>query len=291
MKHVCLMALAFVLNATIYAQNVPNGGFENWTLQVVYEDPENWITLNMLGALGAPATVVQSTDAHTGNYAALLETVETDMGGDGIADTLPGTMTLGLFDISGETPSGAPVSGTPDTLAGWFKFLPQGNDGFGLAVTMSRWNTATQSREIVGYGDFMNTAEFSQYARVAIPIEYYTEDAPDTVEIQILNSIGTTTPGTQLFVDDLTLKEMSTASISTPDVFSVSCFPNPADAMLTINSPVGGEAALLTITGEQLETIQLTPGSSLQLNTSDYQNGVYFVRHANGKNTRFVIQH
>ena len=72
-KQVLFIAFAGALS-TLNAQSFPNGGFENWTNQGTYEDPQYWTGMNMLTLFGAEETAIKSTQAHSGTYALKLVT-------------------------------------------------------------------------------------------------------------------------------------------------------------------------------------------------------------------------
>lgn len=275
---------------------VPNGGMENWVTQMGVEDPAGWMTLNFMSAFGAPLTVEKTTDAHSGTYAAKLVTVESDFMGQ--MDTIPASLTLGTVDFaSGEGTSGAPLVAAPDSLVGWFKFLPADNgstddDEFGLSITLSRWDAVNEVREIIAYGDYISNGAMASYTRVAIPIEYYLEVIPDTMEITMANAVVFRTPGTALFVDDLTLIYESTASVDPVTMLSpIRCYPNPAGAALSVVSPANVTLEVYNALGKHIETVSLTAEVPFTLSTAGYKNGVYFLKDTKGASQRFVVQH
>ena len=73
--------LIFVLLALVVSSQtqIPEGGFENWTPNSsgTYSEPSGnwWTTLNPLASVGAPVTTAPTSDAHSGELAARLETV------------------------------------------------------------------------------------------------------------------------------------------------------------------------------------------------------------------------
>ena len=57
------LTLTLLCAALAWGQNpIPNAGFENWT----NGNPDQWFTTN----ISAPGTITQSSDAHSGNWAA-----------------------------------------------------------------------------------------------------------------------------------------------------------------------------------------------------------------------------
>ena len=104
-----------------FAQNIPNGGFENWGIRILYEEPDYWITGNMLAFLFDQTVALKTTDSYNGEYALRLETRVTD-------ETIPGyafsngQITEGNIDEGFQFTGGIPVTGTPTMLSGYFKY-------------------------------------------------------------------------------------------------------------------------------------------------------------------------
>ncbi|MFM7812979.1 MAG: hypothetical protein ACKO66_00520, partial [Flavobacteriales bacterium] len=63
MKKISTTAVLLLLAVLSNAQAIPNGGFEAWTNNIVYEDPNEWTTLNFFSAFGLPVTVTSGTPA------------------------------------------------------------------------------------------------------------------------------------------------------------------------------------------------------------------------------------
>ena len=78
MKALNVLLLSLVITAAMSQTQIPEGGFNNWILHSteIYYEPAGdwWATLNPLATLGGPVTVYRTTDAHSGEYAAQLET-------------------------------------------------------------------------------------------------------------------------------------------------------------------------------------------------------------------------
>ena len=56
-----LLVLVLLCATFLSAQNVPNGGFEDWT----DGEPDEWTTSNV----GSILTITRSDDSHSGTYA------------------------------------------------------------------------------------------------------------------------------------------------------------------------------------------------------------------------------
>ncbi|MBN2524007.1 MAG: T9SS type A sorting domain-containing protein [Bacteroidales bacterium] len=124
MKKTLLIMLCFLTGAgipTVKAQYVPNGGFEEWETRVLYQEPENWTSGNMEALMYNTLTAIKTEDSYRGDYALRLESAITE------TDTVFGYATCNGMVTNGESPvmeftGGIPVSGTPDSLFGYFKF-------------------------------------------------------------------------------------------------------------------------------------------------------------------------
>lgn len=69
MKKIYYLFLAFTISSLAYGQlgQIPNGGFENWSMSTLYDYPTQWGNSNSDEWRGLP-TVIQSTDAPQGTY-------------------------------------------------------------------------------------------------------------------------------------------------------------------------------------------------------------------------------
>ena len=88
MKKITTTAVLLLLAVWSNAQAIPNGGFEAWTNNIIYEDPNEWTTLNFFSAFGLPVTVSSGTPAPEGSKYAHMETT----GSEAIGDTVRGLL-------------------------------------------------------------------------------------------------------------------------------------------------------------------------------------------------------
>ena len=103
MKKFTLIFL-FILSAAICAaQNVPNGGFEDWT----DGEPNDWTTSNVTGF----ASVTQEDPGNSGSYALRMQSVE--MGGENV--------TPKIIANGGEEGRGFPISEKFDLFEFYYK--------------------------------------------------------------------------------------------------------------------------------------------------------------------------
>ncbi len=187
-----VIALIFSLGQ-ISAQSVPNGGFENWTNTSFFEEPEPFATSNSLSYLtGKNTNVVKTTDAHSGTYAARLETV-LNMG-----DTIPGLMLIGR--LSGQlVGGGAPFTDRPDSLSGYVKYDMAGGDEAYIICIFKNQGLP------LGLVQVSLSGSQNSYTRISVPVTWYIPLInPDSVIIAIAttSSITSGNPGSTLYVDD-----------------------------------------------------------------------------------------
>lgn len=273
-KQVLFIAFAGALS-TLNAQTFPNGGFENWTSQGTYEDPQYWSGMNMMSMFGAEETAIKSTQAHSGTYALKLITSISDIGGDGEMDTLPGILMLGTTDIlNGTGTSGYPFAHRPDSLVGWYKLTSPDNDPFQLQVSATKWDAGNSSQETIGAAYYQGQPS-AAYVRFSVPITYSDNSLPDSIQAFIGNGSNGSGAGNELYLDDLAFIYNSTAGIQ-EQTAQTRLFPNPVNSQLSIESdqPIQ-QLFVKDLQGKQLFELN-TNTEYYQLETGDLTPGVYF---------------
>ena len=128
MRKSLFIALLFVLPSLIRGQEIPNGGFEQWTDEFLFERPDDWDHGNYQDA--PVVTTTKATGAPEGQYAAHLETQYYN------GDTAFGYVLLGRIDEM-------PVAGVPHgtdvaAVECWLRYdLQPGDTALALAVCWS----------------------------------------------------------------------------------------------------------------------------------------------------------
>lgn len=163
---------------------IPNFSFENWSDFTIY-DPVGWSSTNMELSENGVANVTQSTNAFEGTYAARLENL--DMG-DYI---MTGGMNYGDLPWSGTTS----YDDKPEFLIGSYNYTPIGADQGRIHLSLK-----DASDNILGNALF-DFGATSDYETFVLPINYWSTDATDNVQIGI--SAGEIpVAGSVLLVDD-----------------------------------------------------------------------------------------
>lgn len=279
MRNFLLIFCCFFAQTTVWSQTeIPNASFEDWTSATNYDNPNNWTTLNVLAALGAPAVASKSTDAVSGNFALKLETVSF------FGNKIPGLCYLGEYEINLLDPAsgtlfGKPFTGRPSRLVGAYKYVPVGNDVGGVSLQLWRTNPATGKRDTIGQATL--TAETTTgYQNFDLPIEYTATDAPDSISIVIVSSAneGQYQVGSAIYVDDLQLV-YDPLGINTSDALAASVYPNPATNQLHIIAQqigINGSQLLLYDVVGKLVLQQALSNDDTMVSVANLPAGVYW---------------
>lgn len=73
------------------------------------------------------------------------------------------------------------------------------------------------------------------------------------------------------------------------DETSVSLFPNPANESVTLKGKNLGMVRIFNVLGQKVNEFEAN-GSEVSINTTDYENGIYFVK-TDKTTLRFVVTH
>jgi len=186
---------------------IPNSGMETWINYGSYMDPEHWDTPNAETSTipWVGKTVVERTgSAHSGNYAALLETKEITLIG-----VIPGFMTLGDFFLDITTleyiiTGGVPCNDQPTKLKGYFKYFPVEGDSCFIGIGLLKRNGPVRDTLASGYFSTKDTvADWTLFEAV---IEYDSLTLPDSMNIVVSSTaVEVIGPGSKLYIDDLFL--------------------------------------------------------------------------------------
>ncbi len=193
-QFILVSILSFVITLFIQAQSLPTG-FEEWsetTLEQLPEPLDFWYSNNSDADSfyygGGP--VKKTSDSYSGDYAIRLETII-----DHDGDTIPGYISPhpGIWE------EGLVITGTPDSLIGYYKCNIMPND-------TARAYIHSQNGTVYGDIKFTPSMNTDNYARFAMPMHI---QGTDTIEL-VLNSStkdwDKAIPGTWIQFDSLYLK-------------------------------------------------------------------------------------
>lgn len=176
------------------SEPLAGGDFEQWTTvtqgSVSYQIPAGnwWDCLNTLAILGGPVTVSKTTDAYSGNYAAMLETKKW---GDQL--TIPGILVSGRFDsslpIGQNLVIGQPFNKRPGHFTGYYKYQPAGQDSMIILIALTRYNALAKQRDTIAQNSLVVGNSSVNYQRFNLELTYQNPSLPDSIHIIFLSSI------------------------------------------------------------------------------------------------------
>ena len=286
-----LFILALTFAVSVKAQNIPNAGFESWTPGFGYEDPNSWGTLNAASILGMPISVTKSTERHGGAFSAKVETMST-IDSTGQETPSPGFMFIGSVNILQQTGVlGTSFTARPDSLVGWVKCNSVNGDTSGIALQLTKWDAIALTQEQLGFGSFITTSTSTSFYRFSVPIEYVSENTPDSLSVIVISSLGAGQIGSAIWVDDLSLIYNTSSSVGELNGTSFDVFPNPVNDELSISSKTVDKMEVYSTTGILIDHIVIDAGLIYTYDTKKLANGLYLVKNSKGELKRFIVQH
>jgi hypothetical protein len=265
------------------AQNaIPNAGFESWTSQGSYDDCAGWGTIDqpVSSACFCKGTAVKTSTAgevHTGTYAMKLKTLSV------FAQTAPGIAATGTINQTTQAiDGGVAYNLRPDSIVGWYRYTPAGTDTGSVEITLSRWNTGTNTRDVVAHAKFTKNTSVASYTRFSQPLVYSLSGAPDTMVVILLSSSSSApVVNSVMFVDDLDLIFNPTMGIAHNNIenslFSV--YPNPNNTgCITIKS--SSELGAIVIYNSLGDIVSQTKSNNTQdqVDISKLPAGIYTIQ-------------
>lgn len=312
-KITLLIALLFVLSSSIYSQQFHHFDFEEWTDNY---SPQNWsvaLTINV-SLMGFPIPLnlnfgERTTDCNSGNYALKLNPYHfpgilsiPEFSVPGIAQlgsTSPVTVDIEMllaliengFDLSnmeelieqltelqGLVSKGVPISGNPDKVKAFVKFLPANQtDTMSVIAVTTRWNELINESEIVGAGAYVNVDRIEEYTEIMMPVNNTVISPADTIILVFMAGGMSADPNTTLYVDDISVLAEET-SIRESEI-NYLLYPNPVSNQIFIRPDdilTQYSASLLDINGRELLKINNLTGET-NIDMAIYPKGVYLL--------------
>lgn len=286
------MAVTMSSVTLLNAQNaIPNPGFETWTSMGSYSDPDGWGTIGDVssGFLVTASKATAAGDFHGGTAAAKLQTKSS------FAGTAPGMLATGTINQQTQAVDGGVAFNLrPVAVTGWFKYTPVSIDTASVDVTLSKWNTTTLQRDVVGHAKFWSNTTTSSYTQFTEAFTYSSSDVPDTMVVIILSSnphLTSANANSTLFIDDLAF-DMSTGVSEHNSDASLTVYPNPNAGSFNIafNTKVNDtyKIELRNALGQLVyqEIIPYTSGEyTKQMDVNQYGKGIYTMSMVNAAGT------
>lgn len=280
MKKLNLLIGLLVCNVSL-GQSIPNAGFEDWTPQGQFENPDNWT---------GPKLIVKSTDMNSGSFAIQIEAGLFTNPQTQQTDTVPGRA------VTGEAGGGMGNPGTegyaftsrPDSLTGWFKYVPNGVDECIMKVTLTEWNTGTSSKDTIATGIYVNSSN-PNYSRFSFGLDYISANTPDTCVIELMSSDPTSDIlNSILTVDDLAFVT-NTNSLNENDFNElIEIYPNPSSDIITINGVDEASFVIYDINGS--EVMKLENCSTIDLTGLPKGNYLLKIQTVDGEISKKIIK-
>jgi hypothetical protein len=268
--------LLLFIAASLSAQQIPNGGFETWTMP---GNPDGWGTWE--SATGAPlGLATKDTTTYTeGNASIKLKTDSVQAGPQKLL--IPAFVSLGT--VAYVPPNnldfmGMPFAARPDTLFFSYKYAPAANDTAWVEIQISGL-----SGDLLAGGLELTTTS-GIWVNAYVPLT--ANILPGTVDsIRVLFSSSLPTgfgiQGSVLNVDDVHFGYVIPSGVE--DVVNniqISIYPNPVSSVLTISSEEGMDNTRLLVNdlSGKLILVNNLSGKTSNVNVSELPSGVYVYR-------------
>jgi hypothetical protein len=185
-----------------------------------------------------------------------------------------------------------PFTGRPDTLFGWFRYIPKDTDKALVYVLLG--DSINGSTDTVAFAGFLISGTDTPWYKFSLPITYFnTTQVPNYIQLVIAstdNFYDNPPRGSTFFIDSITFSSDTSAltgiNTITDKGFSATCYPNPASTNLNvlISEPHPGMTIrIYDVLGRNLLNAN-NQGLITPINVSSLTTGSYFyeVLDANG---------
>jgi hypothetical protein len=262
MKTTFFYFLYLFLLPCAFAQTIPNGDFESWGPPFNGNDiPDNFA---VLFKIGAPPSVMMSTDRHSGNASILITS------GGSTLNAATGVESDTIF---------SPLK--PKYLTGFFKANGYGaGDTMKIIVSYADTSTPTVTY-VISCKSAINTGWTGFYLPLNIPASFQ----PKGVTVNLISSYGSETDST--WFDDLAFSDAagsgilfgstSVQPVAKPDQ-PVQVFPNPTAGNINVSCAAALEAIqIYTATGELVYAANPQPAKNISLDVN-VPDGLYLLK-------------
>lgn len=277
MKYLLSAIVSLFVYAVVDAQQLPNGGFENWSLKNEYIEPDGWISTNAYAYFGAVETCYPFEDAHTGKWAAKLETRVDPL----TKDTLRALMVVGdNYDFPG-----IPLYQKYNAVS--FYYQHNLKDTALAAFFLTKWNTQKNKRDTLASAFNFFTDSTSTYKQKSLVFDYgQNTTKPDTCIAFFLSSLKEkANPYNFLLLDDISVDVF--LGIDDTILPQIEVYPNPSSSIINVNSPLQIQSvSVYSLTGKLLMQSDVDTFSISQLTPATY---ILWVKFCNGQTASKAI--
>ena len=314
MKKTLVLLAALLTVSFAWAQQLPDGGFENWkkdgpNYEGNYYDELGdpfWKTLNMLSTLepemGTGPIVVFKEEGKRGSCPRMVSG-SLQLGNKPIF--LPGVVGSFTVDIKNQTAHfGRPYTGMPESLKGYMKYAPVNGDS--AAIFVEVYTTKDGQRKMVGRVEQRFFNAMPTWTEFDLPIRYRIEDDEEIDSICVLfvssagyncddlfeckGQVGSTlmVDGCRFVIDgndpgapDANLPENEDKPLivanETVDMLNVRAYPNPATDVLNVVVEENAQLTIFDQAGRVLLQQAVVAGENA-LNIANLKAGFYTYR-------------
>lgn len=286
-KTLSLLTTIILISASLFAQ-IPNAGFENWTAVGTYSVPDSWGTLNNTTSLASVYTATIGTPGNPGNSYLKLTSKTI------LTSVVNGIAVSGVLDsITMQPKSGFAYNMRPANFTGKWQHMIYGTSQGSILVTLTRWDTGTNTRIAVASGSVTLSGMAMSWANFTIPLTYADGNNPDSCIIVLKASGSNPTNNDYLWVDNLAFSGTVTGLNNQESILSnVIVFPNPSADIINVDVNVQSEQnvmiELIDITGKVVirkDAGSLQGKSKQSINVNGISKGTYIIKIVSEKAT------
>ncbi|RZJ86845.1 MAG: T9SS type A sorting domain-containing protein, partial [Hymenobacter sp.] len=246
------------------------------------DSPTDWLTADNIASATsgisiptATGTYTKTTDAHTGIYAARLETKATAQGAASGAVSV-GTRYFVRLDLP--LPGGIPFTSRPAKLQFFYKLSGAqpavASEGAYAQVALMR--RVGGSAQLIASAKQVLTTPTSTYTLVEVPLSYTSSATPDSVFVLFSSgsrlSASAATVGTVFQVDDVSFTGTALANRDAALSETLTVAPNPSSTgRYVLTAPAALLAAPLTVV-DMTGRVVLQEGAPKQVTSSRVLN-------------------
>ncbi len=281
--------MTIVLSLSAFGQQqVPNGSFENWSGDTL--NPDGWFTLNSITQDYPTYGTTRTTDAFDGTYALKLVSGKVDATPLGFP-SIDTTAVAAIGNLTQQGPQdGISFTDRPEKVSFYYKYSP-GTYPVGIVDTGQVYVKFTRQGSGVGEGIFQFYGNsVTQYTYAEIPINWWSQDEPDSLTIDISSSTtGFSTCnvcdfanqiGSELIIDKM--KFVYPTGINNAKGLNnlTNIYPNPASNKITLDinhlNNSDSKINIYNVTGKLIRVETLSQNQQ-QIDIGDLSNGIYIV--------------
>jgi len=268
------------LAGSVTPSSIPNNSFEDWTTTTINQ-PQDWTSFD-------PQTynttnTVYVTQSATASH--LLSSVQIETTFENILFDIPSIITNGYFDNGGDSLiGGSPFYAQPAQVTGEYQYSPVFNDTAWVYVDF--WNS-TSGLHVEGIDTMLTSATWSTFS-----MDITFTEAPDSVLIVFFSGVNI---GSTLLIDHL---QFVGGDVSVDEnqmnKTNLVVYPNPVNSAATILFHQADAINILDLSGKLIAQFSNPVGNKLELNTSEFQNGIYLIQLINNgkvETKKLVVQH